>query len=369
MRIVILKFPYVDPDFCEKICDMAERLEYDIAGIVSFDVNEKLTAFRNYPVYPLNEIGNLSWDIAIYACEGKDFDDILPRMVELGIGTKEQFKNRLWLLQQLMTTKYEDCADPEIQTTLDYWKTHEITIYNQYLPTERGTLDKVFFDETCDLPYIYFKILSGEYRKMYYPKGSNFFVFEGKNYVPNILREQEPTSPHLYTTAEHQVSPGDVVIDAGVCEGNFALKYVDICSKMYLFEPSPVWFKAISQTFKNYRDKVEIIPRFVAEITENAIITLDDALPDLRGENIFLKMDIEGAEPRALRGAKRLLTGNKVKASICTYHKADDLVRVKSLLHKYGFKTSTSAGYMVFIPDPKIFDRADFRKGIVYAAN
>ena len=98
-------------------------------------------------------------------------------------------------------------------------------------------------------------------------------------------------------------------------------------------------------------------------------ITIDDALPDLHGKNIFLKMDVEGAEPRALRGAKKILTNNKVKASVCTYHNADDLIKVKSIFQDYGFKTSTSAGYMIFLWDPNIWNTADFRKGIVYAEN
>ena len=80
-------------------------------------------------------------------------------------------------------------------------------------------------------------------------------------------------------------------------------------------------------------------------------------------------MDIEGAEPLALRGAKRILTNNKVKASICSYHNADDLIKIKSVMQSYGYKTSTSDGWMVFIWDPKIYDTADFRKGIVYAEN
>ena len=80
-------------------------------------------------------------------------------------------------------------------------------------------------------------------------------------------------------------------------------------------------------------------------------------------------MDIEGAEPLALRGAKKFLTNNKVKASVCSYHKADDLIKITSLFQKYGYRTSTSAGYMVFLIDPKIWNMADFRKGIVYAEN
>ena len=205
---------------------------------------------------------------------------------------------------------------------------------------------------------------------MYYSKGDEQIqVRNGEKAVVNLLTEQVPTSPHLYVTDEHKVNAGDIIIDAGVCEGNFALKYIDICSKMYLFEPDEIWQEPLRRTFENYRDKVEIIPRFVSDATDEKNTTIDDALGDLRGENIFLKMDVEGAEPKALRGAKKILTNNKVRASVCTYHNADDLIKVKTIFQDFGYKTSTSAGYMIFIYDPQIFMTADFRKGIVYAEN
>ncbi len=367
MRIIIIKLPYIHESFCGKLCELAERLGYEIAGIVSLDLEEKITSIKNYPVYPLSEILNLQWEAAAFACYDDIFYDMTPRMVELGIGTHEQFKKFSWLLQQLMIKKYEDFDDPAIQETLEYWKTHELSVFNQHVPDDRGTFDRVFFDE--DLPYIYFKTDGGEWRKMYYPRNQQFFTYKGEKFVKNLMEEQLPTSPHLYIKGEHKICAGDIVIDAGVMEGNFALRYVDICSKMYLFETDPRWVEALRQTFKDYRDKVEIIPRFVSNVTDDKNITIDDALPDLRGEKIFLKMDIEGAEPLALRGAKRILTNNKVKASICSYHNAEDLIKIKSIMQSYGYKTSTSDGWMVFTCDPKIFDMADFRKGIVYAEN
>ena len=195
MKIIVLRFPYAPENFLEISCFMAERLGYEIEGIVSFDLNEKGTS--SYPLYPLNEIGKLSWDVAIYACEDGDFNDIRPRMVELGIGRSEQFKNRFWLLQQFMTKKYEDCADPAIQETLEWWKTHELSLFNQHI--QIGTLHKVFFDETCGLPYIFFQTVDGERRKMYYPKNyKKFHIKDGEKLVPDLLIEQLPTSPHLY---------------------------------------------------------------------------------------------------------------------------------------------------------------------------
>ena len=367
MKVIILRFPYTPAYFESISCMMAERLAYDIEGFVSFDLAEKETSYKDYPIYPLKDIGKLSWDVAIYACKDEDFNDIRPRLIELGIGKAEQFKNMFWLLQQFMTLKYEDCADPAIQETLEYWKTHNIYIFNQYVTDT--TLDEVFFDETCGLPYINFETVGGDLRRMYFPKNHNFHIQDGKKFVKDLLTEQLPTSPHLYTTDNHKVNPGNIVIDAGVCEGNFALKYVDICSKMYLFEPEENWQEPLRQTFKDYSGKIEIIPKYVSDTTEGDNVLIDDALPDLRGENIFLKMDVEGAEPRALRGAKKILTNNKVRASVCAYHKADDLIKIKSILQSYGYKTSTSKGYMTFLWDSNIFNAADFRKGIVYAKN
>lgn len=302
------------------------------------------------------------------ACLNDTFIDVVPRMVELGVGTNEQFKNYLWLLQRLMIARYEDCADPVIQETLEYWKTNPLSVFNQHITFDNITVHEVFFDE--DLPYVYFQTDGGAWYKMYFPQNyKSFITYSGEKVIPNLLKEQDPTSPHLYTTDEHQVHAGDILIDAGVGEGNFALRYVDICSKIYLFEPDTQWIEPLKHTFAPFGDKVEFIPRYVSNHTDGGFITIDDALPEVRGKNIFLKMDVEGAEPDALRGAKNILTNNKVRASVCTYHNADDLIKVKSILRQYGYQTSVSNGYMVFINGFNILDTADFRKGVVRAKN
>ena len=367
MRIAVIKFPYDTSELCEKVCNMADRLAYDV-GVFSLDLNEQQTSVNGHAIHPFNDIKKFSWDAAVLACTGEPFGDIVPRMVELGVGTNEQFKNYLWLLQRLMIARYEDCADPVIQETLEYWKTHDISVFNQHIDFDKGTFDRVFSDE--DLPYIYFETVGGAWHKMYFPPNYKEIVtYNGEKVFPNLLKEQDPTSPHLYTTDKHNVHEGDILIDAGVCEGDFALRYVDICSKIYLFEPDTKWIEPLRRTFAPFGDKVELITRYVSNFTDDKHITIDDALPNLRGKNIFVKMDVEGYEPDALRGAKNLLTNNKVRASVCTYHNADDLIKVKSILRQYGYQTSVSDGYMVFINSLNILDTADFRKGVVRAEN
>ncbi len=270
-----------------------------------------------------------------------------------------------------MIRKYEDDKDPVIQETLQYWKTHPMSIFNQHLEGYQGTLDELIVDENVGLSYIWFETVEGKRKKMYYPQDYATIVTapNGKRYVSNVLMEQVPTSPHLYIKGEHKVNQGDVLIDCGVCEGNFALKYVDVCSQIYLFETEARWLKPLYHTFQDYLNKVVIVPKFVSNVVAGNQITLDEAVR-LTNQNIFLKMDIEGSEIAGLRGAKNLLTNNKIKASICSYHKPNDLWQIKSIFHQHGYKTATSDGYMVLLwPTGDVWDTADFRKGIVYAEN
>ena len=56
---------------------------------------------------------------------------------------------------------------------------------------------------------------------------------------------------------------------------------------------------------------------------ERSVVTLDELLPDSR--HAFIKMDIEGSEFAALRGAERILAEGKAIWAITLYHKLGDL--------------------------------------------
>lgn len=68
--------------------------------------------------------------------------------------------------------------------------------------------------------------------------------------------------------------------------------------------------------------------------TDNTIKIKTCALDEiLKGEEIsFIKMDIEGAELKALQGAAKIISEQKPKLAICVYHKPEDMWEIPDLL-------------------------------------
>lgn len=215
------------------------------------------------------------------------------------------------------------------------------------------------WDHIENMPYIIF-----EDKRMYFPYDHKFHEIDGKKVVIDILGEQQPTSPHLYINDDIKIEQGDVVADAGVCEGNFALRYVEKASKLYLFECDKRWIRPLQKTFEKFSDKVVLCNRFLGAADQENLATLDTTID---GKLDFLKIDIEGAEQAALLGGKNTLRNNHVKCAICSYHKSEDEMRIKGILQSYGYGTNTSKGYIVPLWDQDIFSTLDLRKGIVYA--
>ncbi|MCI9547491.1 MAG: FkbM family methyltransferase [Lachnospiraceae bacterium] len=271
---------------------------------------------------------------------------------------EEKIENKLYLLKIMMVEKYKDSADVEIQEILKYWENNGISVFNQYVSKGK---EKHIVQWDCieNMPYIIF-----EDKRMYFPYDHRFPVVDGQKVVMDILGEQQSTSPHLYIKDDIGVEQGDVVADAGVCEGNFSLRYVEKASKLYLFECNWRWIKPLQKTFEKFRDKVVLCNKFLGRYEKGEYTTLDSVID---GRLDFLKMDIEGAEEEALLGGENTLLDNNVKCAICSYHKPEAEMAIKDILQKYGYNANSSNGYMVFYWDKNIYSTLDFRRGIVYA--
>ncbi len=64
-----------------------------------------------------------------------------------------------------------------------------------------------------------------------------------------------------------------------------------------------------------------------------------DSMDFAADTDIFIKMDIEGSEMEALRGAEKLIRSRKPSLAVCVYHKENDIVDIplylKSLVPEY----------------------------------
>ncbi|GBR74074.1 methyltransferase FkbM family protein [Candidatus Termititenax aidoneus] len=214
------------------------------------------------------------------------------------------------------------------------------------------------YDSSCGLNYVLH-----ENKKMYFPRSWDKSYTQ--YYYSSLLAEQDTASPHLYLTDNFQAQNGDVIVDVGTAEGNFALSVIDKAQKLYLFETDKQWLEALEKTFAPWQDKVTIVNKYVSDRNNANCVTLDSFFS---GEKInFLKADIEGAELQMLNGAKNLLAkSTKLRLVLCTYHKQDDAELFNSILTAQNFKTEFSSGYML-IPGLPNFKPPYLRRGVIRA--
>jgi FkbM family methyltransferase len=167
-------------------------------------------------------------------------------------------------------------------------------------------------------------------------------------------------------------APGVVALDLGGHYGDYTAKLAEKFEKVYVFEPFPDNLEKLRERFKD-NPKVTIIPKAVYNKTgkhklylnggdnmgslstifgqscawdynptkwiEVDTITLDDFVAEEKIANIgFIKMDIEGGEQYAFRGAGKTLSRLYPHAWIVIEaHLLVDWDAINDLLHDAGF--------------------------------
>ncbi|KZX16012.1 hypothetical protein MBCUT_11480 [Methanobrevibacter cuticularis] len=227
----------------------------------------------------------------------------------------------------------------------------------------------VYHDEINNMNYVLHNN-----KRLYFPKSYGKCLIQ--NIYNQLLIEQDPDSPHKYVNNNFHVEKGDILIDAGACEGFFALENVENVEKIYLIEANEEWKEPLAKTFLPYKDKVEFVHKFVSNNNQEgkwrgiSYITLDKLLVDECNKNIFIKGDIEGFELNLLKGSKKLLQKNNVKLVLCTYHNQFDGRDINNYLKSLGFETNFTKGYMLPLIE-EFFNKIEypyFRKGVIRAS-
>lgn len=156
------------------------------------------------------------------------------------------------------------------------------------------------------------------------------------------------------------VKEGDVVMDIGACWGDSALYFaskIGESGKVYSFEFIPDNIKLFNKNISlnpKLKNQIELIRFPVSDRSDDKIyfydkgpgsriesepfegqtgtastISIDDFVKNNNISKVdFIKMDIEGAEPFALKGAVETIKRFKPQLAIAIYHSMDDFVNI-----------------------------------------
>ncbi|HEX8196419.1 MAG TPA: FkbM family methyltransferase [Pyrinomonadaceae bacterium] len=193
--------------------------------------------------------------------------------------------------------------------------------------------------------------------QLYYSAAGTYYTFVLKQY-------EYPVSNDFIIKAE----TGDYVIDAGACWGDTALYFANAVGangKVFSFEFIPSNVNILRRNLAlnpHLENRVEIIEKAVWSESDTTLyyddngpasrvgstpqntqedkastLSIDDLVNSSSLNKLdFIKMDIEGAEPRALQGARKTLEKFKPKLAIAIYHSLDDFVEIPRFLDSLG---------------------------------
>lgn len=180
---------------------------------------------------------------------------------------------------------------------------------------------------------------------------------------PLVLLDNIDTVGEYFPEGVISLSENEIFVDGGAWTGDtiraFKGRVRDNYTRIYAFEPSPPTFLKLSE---NFSDDPRVVPINKGLHSESTVIRFDDfgstasriseagaievpvtTIDEAVGcDSVsFIKMNIEGAEVAALRGAENTIRKHKPKMALCVYHNPRDLWEipeiVKSIADGYDF--------------------------------
>ena len=187
-----------------------------------------------------------------------------------------------------------------------------------------------------------------------------------KEYVIEGLDDvcQKELNAELYEMKYVKPLEGDVVLDVGAYKGDTAIYFADRVGrkgKVYSFEPVKANYESLVNNLKTNKleDIVVAVNKgcapesgplkvissksgapwaFVSEsqgVLDVEMTSIDDFVEANNIEKLdFIKMDVEGFEESAIRGAIKTLKRFHPKLAICLYHQSSDILSIPKLIHE-----------------------------------
>lgn len=146
----------------------------------------------------------------------------------------------------------------------------------------------------------------------------------------------------------------ETFVDTGCWDGGTSLDFAGWAGRyrhIYAFEPDPdrqeacqsvlgqmkgnttllpygAWDKRTELHFSDYEEKANCI-----DANGTICVSVSSIDQELVGERVtFIKMDIEGSEMQALRGAEQTIRAQRPKLAISLYHRFEDVIEIPQLI-------------------------------------
>jgi FkbM family methyltransferase len=149
----------------------------------------------------------------------------------------------------------------------------------------------------------------------------------------------------------------EVFVDCGCFDGNNSIEFKNWCCNnnregyVYAFEPDPINIMNIENKLNEEDVKHTVIAKGVWNekdilkfncggvgscIDKDGKIEIEvDSIDNIvKSEVTFIKMDIEGAEYKAIQGARKTIEKYHPKLAVCVYHKPEDIWELPLLIHE-----------------------------------
>ena len=189
-----------------------------------------------------------------------------------------------------------------------------------------------------------------------------FWIPAGSDYVlPYNLAEQERK---IYGVGEQDVRDGDIVLDCGANVGVYTRESLKAGAKLVVaIEPAPENIESLRRNFATEiaAGRVSVYPKGVwdkddmlvlqvdphnsaadsfiihrpggTETKQLPLTTIDKLVAELKLERVdYIKMDIEGAEQRALQGGRETLAKYHPRMALSAYHVPSDPEKIPELV-------------------------------------
>ena len=209
----------------------------------------------------------------------------------------------------------------------------------------------------------------------FYEKYSDYYVLvnsaAANGEIMTELREHGISDDKIYNLAaayekicdrqyfEKDILPvwdDEIFVDGGCYDGRTVRQFIDYCGsrykKIYSFEPERANYTMALDSFKKdqVRDLMFLnkglwdcsaILSFTGSASQGSRITDEGnskietvAIDEVVGDDrvTFIKLDVEGAEYKALEGARKTISRCRPKLAISVYHKSEDIFELPELI-------------------------------------